>query len=193
MNDKSKRTFNRWTSSEEELLKKLYEKNITLNDIADFFPNRTNKQVRAKYDYMFKTKKKHVKPSKRWSEEEEQILKDNYDIEWSELMKLLPRRSRTSIKKKLFQLDLHRPTRKITEEVEERIIELAKTHATSDIVKLTNLSNKSVYDVLNKHNVKAINRNQWIATDVDIEDEIDLSVTFTLNKNGVRGGIIDEN
>ncbi|WRN34719.1 hypothetical protein UM818_01330 [Staphylococcus aureus] len=57
MSDKSKRTFNRWTSSEEDLLKKLYEKNITLNDIADFFPKRTNKQVRAKYDYMFKTKR----------------------------------------------------------------------------------------------------------------------------------------
>ena len=56
MSDKSKRTFNRWTSSEEELLKN-YTKNITLNDIADFFPNRTNKQVRAKYDYMFKTKR----------------------------------------------------------------------------------------------------------------------------------------
>lgn len=60
-------------------------------------------------------------------------------------------------------------------------------------MKLTNLSNKSVYDVLNKYNVKAVNKNQWIATDVDIEDEIDLSVTFTLNKNGIRGGIIDEN
>lgn len=36
---------------------KIIQKNITLNDIADFFPNRTNKQVRAKYDYMFKTKR----------------------------------------------------------------------------------------------------------------------------------------
>ena len=47
MSDKSKRTFNRWTSSEEDHLK-IIRKNITLNDIADFFPReQINKYVQS--------------------------------------------------------------------------------------------------------------------------------------------------
>lgn len=44
---------NLWTEEEINLLKNLNSKNMSIRDMADFFDNKTLKQVDYKYKYLF--------------------------------------------------------------------------------------------------------------------------------------------
>lgn len=179
---------NLWTDEEINLLKKLNSKNMSIRDMADFFDNKTLKQVDYKYRYLFTQKqRKNTNKNRKWSEEEVQILKDNYYKSYDELLKLLPKRKKDGIKKKLALLGIKRKKNGMHKGRELEVVELLKTNIVADVVKKTGLSRKAVNQIINKYNVTPIKSTQWYAVDVDIEEETDISVTIHLEKDIYKG------
>lgn len=190
MTNEQKLKRKRWSLTEEELLYKLYDKKMTIKDMADFFPDKTEKQVRAKYDYEFKGKKIHTQSAKKWTREEEKILAENYNIKWSELKKLLPDRSDCSLKHAIHRRGYVRTKSKITKEIEQEILARIGKESVSNIADSLRLSKQSIYNVLKDNNKKS-RQFAWVLKDAsEVKQGSDMSVTFTIKKELV-GDYID--
>lgn len=190
MTNKQNLRRKRWSLNEEDLLRKLYDKNMTIKDMADFFPDKTEKQVRAKYDYEFKGKKIHTKAAKKWTAEEEKVLAENYNIKWSELKKLLPNRSDSSLKHAIHRRGYVRSKSKITDEIEKEILERISKESVTTIADSLNLSKQSIYNVLKDNNKKS-RQFAWVLKDAtSVSEGSNISITFDIKKELV-GDYID--
>lgn len=93
-----------WSDEDIQKLAECYKK-YGRKKCADFFPNRSASAVFAKIDILSLCRSRS---EIIYSPEELKILKDNYETKpITELLKLLPRRSRTSIASKAQELGLH--------------------------------------------------------------------------------------
>lgn len=76
--EKKKKTQNRWSKEEFELLKSLMYKGLTYSDLLEYFPNRDKKNIKAKLE-----KEKMCDGFNRsdmWTKEEDELLKKLYPI-----------------------------------------------------------------------------------------------------------------
>ena len=76
--EKKKKTQNRWSKEEFELLKSLMYKDLTCSDLLEYFPNRDKKNIKAKLE-----KEKMYDGFNRsglWTKEENELLKKLYPI-----------------------------------------------------------------------------------------------------------------
>jgi hypothetical protein len=96
-------TENRWTEEEDEILTENYRK-ISMDDICKLFPDRSRRSIIDRARLKGITRKKS--PARKWTDNEVEILRDNYkEMSTSELSKLIGRSS-SSIWVKLNTLNL---------------------------------------------------------------------------------------
>ncbi|MDK1672782.1 hypothetical protein QOK74_07850 [Staphylococcus saprophyticus] len=109
--------YKKWSQEELDLLIKLREEdNLTFNEIATRFDNRTKDQVNTKYNYLKgkdKYKSNKLRNNKKWTSEEIDKLSNNYNEEIEKLIELLPNRTATSIKSKITHLGYSRSNNKV--------------------------------------------------------------------------------
>lgn len=182
-----------WTVEEENLLLKLKEENLTYQEMTEYFDGRDVHQIRTKYYRIIYKQKRYgvnndiiVKsPPKKWSDEEIEILKNNYDASWEKLYKLLPNRTKSAIKHKLSELDYKRIKQAVTDEQREFIINNYKDMSVKDIAEKISTKTKVVYNELQKIGVKNI-KYKWVATSLEpVPNEI-FSIKMSYKK------VIDE-
>jgi hypothetical protein len=103
---------NKWTVEEDEFLKRNYRK-IGMQKLYKSLPNHTKSSIRSRAHKKGLTRK-HM-PSRKWTEDDIQILKDNYEtMSVNELSELL-NRTLNSIRVKLYKLRLKFATPRKTE------------------------------------------------------------------------------
>lgn len=90
----------RWNASEDAALITAANENQKYDDIAKLFPNRTVDGVKCRIKLLQRSGALQPKPTKRWSAEEDAILKDarRRGLSLREVSELLPGRSRRCIR-----------------------------------------------------------------------------------------------
>ena len=104
--NKIKRKNKRWTSEEKKLLIKLVERDATWDEITEFFPGRTKKQIKARY---FSLKGNYGVPNRFrgiWTAEEDELLLKlgKTGMPWEETATHFNNRSLSALKKKFNSL-----------------------------------------------------------------------------------------
>lgn len=163
-----------WTVEEEKLLLKLKEDNLTYKEMTEHFEGRNVHQIRTKYYRILNNQKRYgIKqdhlpkaPPKKWTKEEIEVLKNNYDEAWDNLYELLPNRTKSSIKHKLSELKFKRAKRAVTDEQREFIINNYKDMSARDMADRLGIKIKAVHNELNKIGIKNI-KYKWVATSLE--------------------------
>lgn len=100
---------NGWTNGEIKLLKENYNK-YTNKEIKDkFLPNRSLSAIskKAREYILSKDNDTRSRTHKKWTEEEEQIMIDNYNkIAIFQLMSMLPRHKKHDIRDKAYRMQI---------------------------------------------------------------------------------------
>lgn len=100
-----KKDYYYWTEHEIDILKRFYSSDCTIDEIVH--------KLGDKYSYgavQNKANKLGLRRREFWSEEEDKILIDNYEVKLlDDVMKLLPNRSRHGIIERVIKLGLHSP------------------------------------------------------------------------------------
>jgi len=90
---------NKWTEREVEILRNFYPTSDK-NEIIEKIPKHTYNSIK------YKAEELGIKKDIWWTEEELNILNENYENNYNNIGYLLPKRTHLSIKKKAFQLNL---------------------------------------------------------------------------------------
>lgn len=119
----------------------------------------------------------------QWTEEEIEKLHKNWDLRWSELYKLFPNRSRSSISNKIKRLGYVRNKKILTEDDYKWIN--ANIHLTNiEMANHLNVSKSVITRALREMNIST--QSYWTQSNIELIPDKPFSIKITYSKERVK-------